>query len=41
MFGCSKELSDDAVMQVDNFISDRGHPFNGKGHKGCIAPLRL
>ena len=41
VLGSIEQLADDAVMQADDFINDRGHAFNGKCHQGGIAPLWL
>ena len=41
VLGRIEELADDAVMQVDDFVGDRGHSFDGHCHECGIAPLRF
>lgn len=36
-----KQLTHDAVVQVDDFVSDCSHAFQGQRHQGRIASLRL
>gem|GEM_PF-6524173 len=41
VFGCVEQLPEDTVVQVDDFVSDGGHAFDGQRHQGGVAPLRL
>ena len=36
-----EQLADDAIVQVDDFVGDGGHPFDDKRHERRVAPLRL
>jgi len=41
VLGGVEQLAEDAVMQVDDFVGDGGHAFDGQRHEGGVAPLRL
>ena len=41
VLGRVEQLADDAVVQVDDFIGDCGHAFDGQRDQGGIASLRL
>ena len=41
VLGRVEQLAHDAVMQVDDFVGDGGHAFNGQRHQCGVAPLRL
>ena len=41
VLGRIEQLADDAVVKVDDFISDGGHAFDGQCYQGGVTPLRL
>lgn len=41
ILGSVKQLTQDAVVQVDDFVGDGGHALGGQRHESGVAPLRL
>ncbi len=41
ILGSVKQLTRDAVVQVDDFVGDGGHALGGQRHESGVAPLRL
>ncbi|SAW10635.1 Uncharacterised protein [Klebsiella pneumoniae] len=41
VLGGVEQLAQDAVVQVDDFVGDRGHALDGERDQGGVAPLRL
>lgn len=41
VLGGVEQLAQDAVVQVDDFVGDGGHAFDGQRHNGGEASLRL
>ena len=41
VLGCVEQLAQDTVVQVDDFVCDRGHALDGERDQRRVAPLRL
>jgi hypothetical protein len=41
VLGGVEQLADDAVVQVDDFVGDGGHAFDGQRYQSGVAPLHL